>query len=119
MAVRAEALHQCRCVDAVDRLFACSVDRRDEHHVGVVEGVLKLIHKRLKPREAMRLHHCDHAPLRTLSRCREHGTDLRWVVRVIVDNDGAICLADGSEPAFDTLKPFETRNYLSVRNAEL
>ena len=46
MAVRAQALDQRRGIDALDRLLARRIDRRDEHDVGVVEGVLELVHQR-------------------------------------------------------------------------
>ena len=45
VAVRAQALGQRRRIDALDRLLARRIDRRDEHDVGVVEGVLEVVHQ--------------------------------------------------------------------------
>src|SRR5206468_11719317 len=52
------------------------IDRRHEDHVGVVEGVLKLVHQRLKPGVAVRLHDRDHPFLRSLASCSEDRANL-------------------------------------------
>jgi hypothetical protein len=59
---RAQALDQRLGIDALDRLLAGRIDRRDEHHVGVVEGVLEVVHQRLQPGVAVRLDDRDHPP---------------------------------------------------------
>ena len=81
-----KALDQRVGIDAFDRLLAGGIDRRHEHHVGVVEGVLELVHQRLQPGVAVRLHDRDHAPLGAFARCREHRADLGRMMGVIVDD---------------------------------
>ena len=63
VAVGAQALGQRGGVDALDRLLARGIDRRDEHHVGVVEGVLEVLHQVAQPGEAVRLDDRDDALL--------------------------------------------------------
>jgi len=117
--VGAQPFDQGVGVDAFDRLLAGRVDRSDEHHVGVVEGALELVHQRLKPRVAVRLHDGDDPLLRPLTGCGEDCPDLGRVMGVIIDDDRAVRFTDLGEAALDTFEPFETGNYLLIRNAEL
>ena len=73
-------------IDALDRLLAGGIDRRHEHHVGVVEGVLEVFHQRLQPGVAMRLHDRDDAAFGAFARGGEHRADFGRVVGVIVDD---------------------------------
>ena len=105
-------------IDTFDRLLPSRIDGRHEHHVGVVEGVLELLHQGLEPRVAVRLHHRDHALLGALARSSENCADLGRVMGIIVDDDRAIRFADLGEAAFDTFELFEPSNYCIVGNAE-
>ena len=119
MAVGAQALDERSRIDAVDRFLAGWVDRRHEHHVGVVEGVLELFHQRLQAGVAVRLHDRDDALLCALACCREDGADFGRVVSVIIDDDRAVRLPDMGEAAFDALETFESGNDCVVQYAEL
>ena len=48
-----------------DRLFACRIDRRDDHRIGIVEACAELIEQRRQARIAVRLHHGDHLSARS------------------------------------------------------
>ena len=81
-------------VDPLDRLLARGIDRRDEHHVGVVEGVLEVLHQVAQAGEAVRLDHRDDPLLRRFARRRQHRADLDRVMGIIVDDRRAVDLAD-------------------------
>ena len=59
--MRAQAFGQRLGIDALDRLLARRIDRSDEHDVGIVEGVLEVVHQIVQPRVAVRLHDRDDA----------------------------------------------------------
>ena len=68
-----QPLDQSLGVDALDRLLAGGIDRRDIDDVGVVEGALELVHQIAQPGVAVRLDDRDHPALGALARGREHG----------------------------------------------
>ena len=63
MAALLQPLDQSLVVDALDRLLAGGIDRRDQHDVGVVERALELGHQIVQPGVAVRLDDRDHPPL--------------------------------------------------------
>jgi hypothetical protein len=116
--VCAEAVGQGSRIDTLNRLLACGIHRRDEHHVRVVERALELLHQRLKAGVSVRLHHRDHAALGTFaSRC-QHRANLGRMVGIIVDDRRAVSLTDLREAALDTFEPFEPGNDCFVGNPE-
>ena len=61
MAMGAQRLGIGIPVDAVDRLFARGIDRRDDRDIGIVQAFGELLERVAQPCIAMRLHH-RHAP---------------------------------------------------------
>ena len=55
-------------VDALDRLLAGRIDRRDDHGVGIVEAGAELLEQIGQPRVAVRLHHGDDLALGAICR---------------------------------------------------
>ena len=107
VAVGAQSFDQSLRIHAFDRLLARRIDRRHEHDVGVVEGVLEVLHQIVEPRETMRLHHRDDPFLGTLASRRQHGADLDRMMRVVVDDRASVDLADLAEAALHAVEPGE------------
>ena len=60
MAVGAQPLDQSGGIDPLDRRLAGRIDRGDEDHVGIVEGIFEIGPQVTKAGETMRLHDRDH-----------------------------------------------------------
>ena len=86
MPARLNTMHQRVCIYAVYRTLTCGVDRRYEHHVGIIKRLLEIIHMVAQSREAVWLCHGNHTTLRTFAGSREHGADFNGMVAIIVDD---------------------------------
>ena len=87
---------------AVDRLFARGVDRRDERDVRAAQRVAELRREVARARIEMRLKQRDDAALRiAAARGVERGPDLGRMMRVVVDDQRAVVVAEDLEAAID------------------
>ena len=88
--------------DAVDRLLARRVDRRDDRHVGDAQRLAELAREVARAREEMRLEERDDATVGiAAARGVERRADLGRMMRVVVDDDRAEVVAEDLEAAVD------------------
>ena len=108
--MRPQPFGQSGGINSFDRLLAGGIDGRHEHHVGVVEGVLELVHQRLQPGIAVRLHDRDDPLLRAFACRGEDRANLGRVVGIIVDDHRTVGFAHLGEAALDSFEPFKPGN---------
>ena len=85
MAAGADSRHQSLGRHSVDRLFACRIDRRHHHRVGIVEAGRELVEQIMQPGEAVRLGNGDDAALGGVARRLQNRCDLDRMVAVVVE----------------------------------
>ena len=66
----AQAFDQGIRIHTFDRFFAGRIDGRDKDNIGVVKGVLKIVHQVPQASKTVRLNHRNDPLLRSLAGCR-------------------------------------------------
>ena len=117
MTAHLQSVDQSIAVDALDRVFTGNIDRRHQHHVGVVEGTLKFFHMIAQTGEAMRLDDSDHAALRAFACSRQHGLDFDRMVAIVIDDGDTVNFTDLGKAPLDAAKVIKALGDLLVGHA--
>src|SRR5688572_12296732 len=105
--------------DALQAILAGSVDVRQQHHRGVVEGREELLKEITRPRVAVGLERHDEAAVEPGARRTERGADLLGVMPVVVDEQHALLVAAHLEAPVHAAELFQRVGDDAPRDVEL
>ena len=113
MSARPQPCGKCLCIDALNRILTCFIDRDYKDHVRFVEAALEIIHQVAKAGVAVWLSNGDHPAFRhSFARRLEDSSDFNRVVSVVVDHGDRAAIhfnrADLGEAPADPAKAAKT-----------
>ena len=84
VALVTQARRQRVGMDAVNRLLPGLINRQHQNTVCAVHAGAKIVEQIAQARITMRLHDCNHPPVRNAARAFQHGGDFDRMMRIII-----------------------------------
>ena len=117
--MRTQAVCQCHVVEPLNRCLSGFINRGQHHLVSIIETGTEVIKQAFQPGVAMRLHHCDHPPVRHAASRLQHRRYLNRVMTIIVIDIYAIAGTGQGKAALDTGKPCQAFANCLIADAQI